>query len=465
MLVDDMTVADLAHMPKVRGLLGARGVTFSHAISPNPVCCPARAGLITGQYTHNNGVYSNSGYYGGLNALRQPNNTLPVWLQRAGYNTAFFGKYLNGYGDARKNAVPLGWDWWDATGWGTYAYTQFQFANNGKPKMFRDDYITTRLRQRSDSMIHRFSQARRKTGEPFFIFDSYVAPHYAISKGEVRAGPVPEPKYEAWTPPIHNPAEAKPSFNRAIRHWPVRGTMAKARYRDPLEMQEIFLDRIRSLASVDDAVAQTVRTLKQEKQYQNTVFIFLSDNGMLLGEHGKFGKQSPFTESVTVPLIIAGPGFSGGQVSARWATVQDVATTVLDLAQARPGRPLDGRTLRGASSLDPAPTAAVLIENGNNEATGPESAPWHYRGVLLGSRYTYTKWATNGRGEELYDNKLDPFQLTNLVPDPRYRPILLEARRQLALLRDCGGVGSCYGQAPVLEPLGGGLGSTGPLTE
>ena len=95
---DDMRRSDLQWMPETLKLLAARGVRMSEFISNHPLCCPARAEILTGQHSHNNGVRNNVGPEGGYKALAQPGNHVATWLKRnAGYQTAFIGKHLNGW--------------------------------------------------------------------------------------------------------------------------------------------------------------------------------------------------------------------------------------------------------------------------------------------------------------------------------------------------------------------------------
>ena len=96
-MTDDQAAADVAQMPNVRKLLAAKGTTFANAVDSFPLCCPSRATFITGEYAHNHGVFGNFypyGWYG----MKGRANTLPAWLQKAGYRTALIGKWLNGYG-------------------------------------------------------------------------------------------------------------------------------------------------------------------------------------------------------------------------------------------------------------------------------------------------------------------------------------------------------------------------------
>jgi len=110
-LTDDQTLESLRVMPETQRLIGDEGTTFSNAFVSYPLCCPSRATLLTGQYAHNHGVRGNNPPHGGAGAL-DARETLPVWLQRAGYYTAHVGKYLNGYGQVVPATVPPGWSRW-----------------------------------------------------------------------------------------------------------------------------------------------------------------------------------------------------------------------------------------------------------------------------------------------------------------------------------------------------------------
>ncbi len=175
---DDQAASDMAWMPKTRALLGGSGVSFTQGISPHPLCCPARAEILTGQYAQNNGVYVNRGVYGGYPALADSNNTLPTWLKGAGYKTAFTGKFMNEY-DYARDGRPGGWDMWDPTIVGTYDYYGYTQANDGSPTTEGDTYITDYIAAKSRTMIKRWSD----DPAPFFLWASYVAPHNVCDSG------------------------------------------------------------------------------------------------------------------------------------------------------------------------------------------------------------------------------------------------------------------------------------------
>ena len=145
-MTDDQATADVALMPNVKRLLAAQGTTFADAVDSFPLCCPARATFITGQYAHNHGVAGNFypyGWYG----MKGRGNTLPRWLQRSGYRTALIGKWLNGYGarDAH-GEVPNGFDIWrgllDVS---AYDYFNFVMNVNGRLKTWGDADFARKL--------------------------------------------------------------------------------------------------------------------------------------------------------------------------------------------------------------------------------------------------------------------------------------------------------------------------------
>src|SRR5437764_3995712 len=145
-MTDDQALADVAKMPNVRRLLAARGTTFADAVDSFPLCCPSPATFITGQYAHNHGAFGNFypyGWYG----MKGRANTLPAWLQRAGYRTALIGKWLNGYGarDAH-GEVPHGFDIWRGL-LDVSAYDYFNFVMNmdGRLRTWGDSVYAKKL--------------------------------------------------------------------------------------------------------------------------------------------------------------------------------------------------------------------------------------------------------------------------------------------------------------------------------
>ncbi len=145
-MTDDMATTDVKFMPNVRKLLAKQGTTFTDAVDSFPLCCPARATFITGQYAHNHGVKGNFNPYGWY-GMKDRGNILPRWLQKSGYRTAAIGKWLNGYGalDGR-GEIPKGFDTWrgllDVS---AYDYYNFVMNRDGKLKYWGDKDFASKL--------------------------------------------------------------------------------------------------------------------------------------------------------------------------------------------------------------------------------------------------------------------------------------------------------------------------------
>ncbi len=450
-MTDDMAATDLRWMPRTRRLIGGNGVRFDNAVSTNPLCCPARATLLTGQESHNNRVWTNGGPHGGFDELTR-RSRLPQWLQRAGYRTAMIGKHLNGYSPALDGREP-GWDWFDPTTSGIYRYTDFSSYHNGRPVTVRDGYITDYVARESVGVIRRFEQRDRA---PFFLWASYVAPHRAEP---ARCPPrqlcwryaIPAARHRSLYPTARPPSLDKPSYNEDDMS-DKDAALQLLRKVDRRMVVRDYRTRIRTLAAVDQAVARTLGALKRTGELDRTLVVFTSDNGYALGEHRWIGKVLPFEESLRVPLLVRGPGVSRGRVGDQLATTADLTATIVSAARARPGRRLDGRSLRrylrNPAAADARP--GMLIESGGFGFFWPQR-DWTYRGYREG-RYTLARY--HDGGWELYDRAVDPHEVASVAGDPAYAEVRAELLRRYRAVRDCAGAGCrpSFGSLPEPAP-------------
>jgi arylsulfatase A-like enzyme len=490
-MTDDMAKADVAFMPNVRKLIGKQGTTFADAVDSFPLCCPARATFITGQYAHNHGVGGNFWPYGWY-GMAHRKNILPAWLDRSGYETALIGKWLNGYGarDAH-GEVPFGFDYWrgllDVS---AYDYYNFVMNKNGKLKSFGDADFARKLVEFAsiEALPHeqtvqailaqlqkvmgpppysywgtadpknyspdvtarvtdQFLRAQKKSDKPFFTWWAPAAPHredVAVTlMGRPGADPRPPVRYEASSKSCKLPKP--PSFNESDlsdKGSPVTG---KAPVLSQAQIDQLQLDyegRCGSLKAVDDGVGRMIKTLKRTGQLRNTVVMFLSDNGWLQGEHRIPGdKFLPYEESVRVPLIIRGPGIPKGRTIHGQVGNIDFAPTLVDAANARAGRKMDGVSLLPtARNPKKLPKRAIELEALRPlfEGNIPNNA-WDrpYKGVRT-DRYTFFVWTETGE-QELYDRQKDPYQLTNVAADPSYAAIKASLQAKLTKLDSCRG--------------------------
>jgi arylsulfatase A-like enzyme len=435
-MTDDMRQDDLQHMPLTRRALAAEGMEFTEAISPHPLCCPARASLVTGQYAQNNGVQHNRGVHGGFAAL-DPAMEASTWFRHAGYRTGFVGKFLNGYGP--RHRPPAGWTSWDALSRKVYNYVDFTMTNNGRPQHFADSYVTDVIAERTESLVRRFS----RSGEPFVVYSWHLAPHYRIGPEGRELPPAAAQdrrRFRTATPAAavrrtvdKSAVRAQPRYFRGRR--PISGQALKAEHRA----------RLRSLQSVDRAVEGLVKTLEVEGVLDRTYIVFTSDNGFLLGEHRFIGKNVLSDAALRVPLLIRGPGVAAGSRSKLPVSLVDLPVTFAALAGITPHWPVDGMslvpTLRGDEQFF---RDTTLVQTGSEHGDG-----WAYRGVRT-ERYLYAR--RDGEGL-LYDRLLDPAETINHFDDPAYAPVRdeLELRREQLVGCQAQGCNQAFG--PLPEPL------------
>ena len=476
-MTDDARNDDLRFMPHVRHLIGDQGVRFTNTFSPQPLCCPARASFLTGQYSHNHHVWSHAPPYG-FQALHDA-STLPVWLNDAGYDTSFLGKYLNGYGVQSLRTggpslryVPPGWTDWrgsvdggiaagSALDGGTYRYFDTTLNDNGRLVPNHGVYQTTLLGKLTRDELRQQVASPR----PFFSWVSYVAPHHgAPTEAD---DPAPVQRADGTTQVFRNPARPRRvwgRFDSVIKHAP--GYLGESDVQDkpffirdlpaltPAEQQGVLEDarqRAEALSLVDRQVALTMRTLRQTGQLRNTYVMFTSDNGYFLGEHRmRQGKILPYEPSLRVPLLIRGPGIPRGQVRTDPFTLIDFAPTILDAAGVQVPPTVDGASLLGvAKHRDRGWDRGFLTETGprlvsqdaeeSDNFLQNDSGPSPLRfsqGVRTGD-YLYVEHASRER--ELYDLRSDPREVTNLVDRPGMRRVVRLLAHELDLLRNCKG--------------------------
>lgn len=434
-MTDDMRMDDLQFMPFTRELIGEQGVTFPQSLSPYPLCCPARAELLSGQYSHNNGVQSNALPRGGYYKL-DSSNTLATWLHDQGYDTAFMGKYLNQYGMLGPREVPAGWDQWQGFLGNVYDYRNSVVNVDGTVEQKLDVFKTDLLDQHSTQLVRRLGKADR----PYFMWVSYVAPHSACSYPNSEGhgcwhapDPAPPDRHTfAGLAPLTDPSinerdmSDKGAFMRAL---PLL-TPAKLAQREFNRIK-----RIEALQSVDRAVAHMVATLKATHQYDNTYLMFTSDNGLNLGEHRWVFKVLGYEPSLLVPLLIEGPGIPHGVVRQQEVTTVDLASTISDMTDTTPTRLQDGMSLLPLAQGTTPDTGdrIVPIEAAPIDTVAPQ---WLYQGVRT-NRYTLFQWDD---GEiELYDRLLDPFEMASVDGQPAYAAIEHYLLTKLREIRDCAG--------------------------
>lgn len=432
---DDQTVADLASMPETQRLIGDRGVTFVNSFVSLSQCCPSRATFLTGQYAHNHNVRSTEPPFGGFGAF-EDSESVAVWLRRAGYETALVGKYLNQYGKHDPSYIPPGWtDWHALLGPSTYRFMGFGASDNGHARHYPGSYETDVLTARSEQFVRRTAAA----GRPFFLWTTYVAPHLGGPRDLFA------PQGFGTTVPSSLFANAfigatmprTPAFDEADVSDKPAGIRDRRRF-GPHErelLDAIWRRRQQSLLSVDLGVRGIVRALEQAGVLDDTLLVFTSDNGYLIGEHRiRESKVLPYEPSIRVPLLMRGPGIPRGKSRSQLVWNGDLAPTILEATGARAAWRTDGMSLlpfaRDASARS---GRDILLEGPSLPRTG--GAP-QFTGLRT-SDHLYAEY--RGGEVELYDLRRDPYELRNLAGTPAVAPLQRELAGRLARLRDCAG--------------------------
>jgi N-acetylglucosamine-6-sulfatase len=433
LLTDDQTIESMRVMAGVRAELAASGTTFERSFVSNPLCCPSRATLLTGQYTHNHGVIGNRPPEGGYGRLDK-SEWLPLWLQRAGYHTVHIGKFMNRYGqDSLPTEVPPGWDeWYASVDPSTYSFTEYQLNENGVVS-WGQKYSTDEYSDRAVDAVERLAPST----EPFFLSVAYLAPHFGRppeSDDPPGLGtPMPAPRHrdafaaEALpSSPAFNEADVsdKPSF---VRRLPRLSAEQKAAIR------EMYQQELESLLAVDEGIVRVVAALRDAGELENTLILFTSDNGFFHGEHRvPFGKVMMYEPSIRVPLILRGPGVPAGERRRQLVTNADLAPTILEAAGAVPaGRVPDGRSLFPLLRDRGLAWGRELLVEG---APGYQAVAY---AALRNDRFAYAEHENGER--ELYDLRRDPHQLENAIGQRRYAAVEARLAERLAVLSACEG--------------------------
>jgi len=449
-LTDDMRKDDLSktYMPQTTTELVDKGMSFQNAFVSNPLCCPSRATIMRGQYSHNTDVWFNTNVFDpdpnvrdggwlGYNGNGYELDNVATHLQAVGYSNGLFGKYLNGYIDSTEPTTTKrlpGWEDWFA--FKKLGYYNYDVNDNGIIKHFgttNSAYSTNVL----NSQVQEFIRAKAPQDNPFFAYVAPYAPH-----GPATPGPGDRQTFNGLKAPRplsfnERDVSDKPPWIQSLRRFSSD---------DIANIDQRHENRVESLQAVDDLVADVVRTLGEQGVLSNTFIVFTSDNGFHHGEHRiRQGKARPYEESARVPLVIRGPGVPPSvppvEQPDELVLNTDYFPTFIDLAGAQTPSYVDGRSLLPLLT-GPAPPSwrtAILIEGRKNSADPEIELDRNYNAIRESTSTSTRKYVEyEGTERELYDLGADPLELTNTYssanPDV---PPLSDLRARLNALKGC----------------------------
>jgi N-acetylglucosamine-6-sulfatase len=418
-------------MPKTKELIGGSGATLNNAYFAEPVCCPSRASMLRGQYAHNTQVKHNKYPAGGFEKFFERSlhkQTYGTVLDRAGYQTFYGGKLMNGYGTrmfGHERFAPVlpGWDRWRVP-LGYPGANTFKFEN-GRVRHFEGGSLHDELvTQWATNFIANASNHKA----PFAAVVSLFAPHkpakYPDRKRYARM------YQEATLPP-------SPSFDEAdVSDKPLWiRNRSRITEQEKLTLLKHQRNRLRSARFADDMVARLHEALKRSGELENTIFVVWSDNGYHMGQHRLIGnkalgdKGTPYIEDVNLPMLVRGPGIPHGVTRDEFVSGVDLLPTFADVANTRAPSFVDGRSfLPVARGQNVAWRQFGYSEMGFGPGAG---GPWS---AIYTEDSAYHTWDSGD--EELYDLSEDPHELDNLLAGDGGDANAAEAARYRALVEE-----------------------------
>ncbi len=436
--------------------LCAEGLRFENAYTVTPLCTPARASLVTGQYPHRHGILNNDGHFGSRIAFKPDAPFYSSALHAAGYHAAFFGKW-HAEGPGGNTAQDFGWEGWTLPHYG-FPYSSTEYKTYLRERGLPDPEVDiewhlndpnargrTRLEDTSSFDYHGsagvlqapvetheayflahqangYLEARARDGQPFCLRLDPWGPHQPYYVAAPFAGTV-DPASIPPYPSFEHTLEDRPAHHRRFYDLITRGA-AMHTWDD---WQPVLARCYEHIALVDHALDTVLETLDRLGLSDDTLVIYSADHGDIIGAHGGMFDKGwlMVEETMRIPLAVRWPGrIAPGARSAALVSNLDLVATIRDVAGSATGIG-DGASL---VPLVQAPDTAQWRDDLMLESHG------HYAEWVLQRMLRYRSWkyvANLGDRDELYDLETDPYELNNRVDDPSIQAVRHELRQRL----------------------------------
>jgi arylsulfatase A-like enzyme len=382
---------------------------------------------------------SNTEPYGGFEGSQNNDgSTLATWLAGS-YQTGYVGKYLNGY--EGETYVPPGWHDWQGSSC-TYRFTQPCTNDNGT---IVDDGATYNERVHTTRSIE-FIRSSIDGVLPYFLHTAYVTPHHGPPHNDADEG-----LQTPWVPPAYRGTYDgsthvdTPSFDERFVG-DKQGPVASLPRLGASTLHDLAIQTRQRREALMATDAQIARMLNEvDATGEGTYVIFTSDNGNMLGDHRyRMTKTLPYQAASNIPLGIRGPGITPGSAFGGVTGTQDIAPSILNIAQVHPPLELDGLNiippgdvLANRGILLMSREGPIDPEDGGAVIQAAEEPGWTYRGLAT-QRWKIIRWPDQD-GWEMYDLANDPDELLNLVDNPKYDAVEERMKAHLARLWKCSG--------------------------
>lgn len=392
--------------------IARNGAHLPNAYVTTALCSPSRASILTGQYAHRHRVVDND------SPVPKGLTFFPQILQRAGYETAFIGKWHMG-GDS--DAPRPGFDHWISfRGQGHYLPHADGLNVNGK-KVPQKGYITDELNGFATDWLE-----KRSARKPFMLYLSHKAVHAEFIPAERHRGKFQNAKF---VPPATMDPDNVTDAPMWVRNQRNSWHGVDFPYHSKLDVEEYYKRYAETLLAVDEGVGKILELLDRKGLRENTLVVVMGDNGFAFGEHGLIDKRTAYEESMRVPLVMQLPAVikPGSRIENVVANI-DLAPTFLDLAGIRTPRNMDGRSYRNLLAGRSAEWRSDLLYEYYWEWAFPHTPTIH---ALRDDRYKYINYYGLWDINELYDMRSDPGESRNLISSPEHRATVESMRKRL----------------------------------
>ena len=406
--------------------IGREGARFLNAFATTPLCSPSRATFLTGQFAHTNRIIDNTDR--AETSHRMP--TFPRELQQAGYATAFLGKWHMGNDDSPRPGFT---HWVGMRGQGEAVDP---VLNVDGTRVETRGYVTDIL---TDYAVRFIEKSR---AQPFLVYLAHKAIHPNIQQrddgstvplagqpGGFVAAERHRGRYLGRAmprrPSAFKPPSGKPALLRQIDDLPPLG-------RETATPDEEIRGRLEMLLAVDESVGRLLDALRRAGELDRTMFVFTSDHGYFYGEHGLSAERRlAYEETIRIPLLVRYPPLiKAGTTPGEMVQATDLAPTLLDLAGRKPGAHVQGRSLLSIFRGQARDWRTSIFVEYFSDTVYPRIRNMAYHAVRT-DRHKYIHFTELQGMDELYDLQADPYEMTNIIEDPKAASTLTAMKAEL----------------------------------
>lgn len=422
--------------------LADNGILVGNAYVTTSLCSPSRASILTGQYANKHKVVDNQ--------RPVPHDTVffPQYMQQAGYETAFIGKWHMGHGD---DSPREGFDHWVSfNGQGSYWPEENGLNVNGA-KVEQKKYITDELTDYATDFLN-----NRNADQPYMMYLSHKAvhSHHEVLAENEHGDPtvfsaeiLPPERYKGTykDKPFVEPPSYKdtPESRKNKPMWVTNQRNSwhglDFPWHNDMSMEDYYRGYMETLRAVDESIGTVINLLKEKGELESTLVIYMGDNGFMFGEHGLIDKRHAYEPSMKVPMLVHCPELipAGTKMDQVISNI-DIGPTLLDIAGLEAPANMDGKSFLPLMEGKKTEWRDYLLYEYYWERNYPHTPTVH---ALRSDRYKYIHYYGLWDTDELYDMQNDPDEMVNLVDSPEHHAIVTEMNtRMFDILEETGGM-------------------------